>query len=89
MFGVRWSGQMTAPRPGALLEHLPEGLNEIYTHPATADAFSGDAPSYRYTQELAALTDPEVISGLGGCAHHAGGYLDFIGAPRARLSEVG
>jgi hypothetical protein len=26
---------------------------------------------------------------LGRCAHHAGGYSDLIGAPRARLAEVG
>jgi hypothetical protein len=52
---------MTAPRLGALLGHLPEGLNEIYTHPATVDAFSGHAPGYRHTQELATLTDPEAI----------------------------
>jgi hopanoid biosynthesis associated protein HpnK len=89
VFGVRWSGQMTVPRLRALLEHLPEGLSEIYTHPATADVFSGHAPGYRYTQELAALTHPDVIRSLGRCAYHAGGYSDFIGAPRARLAEVG
>jgi hopanoid biosynthesis associated protein HpnK len=88
VFGLRWTGQMTAPRLGGLIEHLPEGLNEIYTHPATADAFSGHAPGYRYTQELAALTDPEVIKSLRRCGHHAGGYSDFIGAPRTRLAEA-
>lgn len=89
VFGVRWSGQMTAPRLAALLERLPEGLNEIYTHPATADTFFGHAPGYRYTQELAALTDPEVIRNLRRCAHHPGGYSDFVGAPVARPAETG
>jgi YdjC-like protein len=83
---LRWSGQMTTRRIAGLLEQLPEGLTEIYTHPATADAFSGHATGYRYTQELAALTDPEVIKSLRRCGHHAGGYSDFVGAPAARLS---
>lgn len=86
VFGLRWSGQMTTRRIAGLLEQLPEGLTEIYTHPATADAFSGHATGYRYTQELAALTDPEVIKSLRRCGHHAGGYSDFVGAPAARLS---
>jgi hopanoid biosynthesis associated protein HpnK len=86
VFGLRWSGQMTARRIASLIERLPEGLTEIYTHPATADAFSGHAPGYRYTQELAALTDPEVIRSLRRCAHHAGGYSDFVGAPATRLA---
>jgi hopanoid biosynthesis associated protein HpnK len=89
VFGLRWSGQMTTRRIAGLLERLPEGLTEIYTHPATVDAFSGHAPGNRYTQELAALTDPEVIKGLRRCACHAGGYSDFAGAPDARLAEAG
>ncbi len=56
VFGLAWSGAMTAPRVRAILEHLPEGLTEIYTHPATA-AYPGSAPGYDYPGELAALTD--------------------------------
>src|SRR5262249_20174647 len=35
VFGLAWSGAMTGARLKGLLEHLPEGLSEIYLHPAT------------------------------------------------------
>jgi hopanoid biosynthesis associated protein HpnK len=57
VFGLAWSGAMTAPRVAALLHHLPDGVTELYTHLATADRFVGSAPGYRYADELAALTD--------------------------------
>ncbi len=56
VFGLAWSGAMTAARVRGLLEHLPEGLSEIYTHPATG-SYAGAAPGYDYPGELAALTD--------------------------------
>jgi hopanoid biosynthesis associated protein HpnK len=61
VFGLAWSGAMTATRIAALLRHLPDGASEIYTHPATRDDFPGHAPGYRYMDELAALTDEEVV----------------------------
>ncbi len=57
VFGLRWTGAMTAERLAALLPLLPDGLVEIYTHPATRDDFPGHAPGYRYADELKALTD--------------------------------
>jgi hypothetical protein len=43
------------------LAHLPDGLTEIYFHPATSNSFSGAAPGYRYADELAALVAPRII----------------------------
>jgi hypothetical protein len=77
VFGLRWTGQMTAERLTGLLAHLPAGLTEIYTHPATADWFAGHAPGCRYAAELAALTDPTVIEVVGRSAHRTGGFADF------------
>jgi len=57
VFGLAWSGTMTADRVRGILERLPDGLTEIYTHPATG-AYPGSAPGYDYCGELAALTDP-------------------------------
>ncbi len=74
-FGVHWSGQMTARRLSGLLKHLPVGLSEIYLHPATRDAFAGSAAGYRYTEELAALVDPEVVATAKRLK--IGGYQDF------------
>src|SRR5262245_12192023 len=62
VFGLAWSGAMTAQRLRSLLERLPTGVIEIYTHPAAADVFAGHAPGYRYTAELAALTDADCVA---------------------------
>ncbi len=55
--GLRWTGAFTPERMRAALGHLPPGLTEIYTHPATG-TYPGAAPGYRYADELAALLDP-------------------------------
>ena len=59
VFGIAWSGSLTRDRLSALIDRLPEGLSEIYMHPATGD-YAGSAPGYLYAEELAALTDPAV-----------------------------
>ena len=51
VFGLAWSGAMTAPRLKGLIENLPDGLTEIYLHPATG-AYPGSAPGYHYAEEL-------------------------------------
>jgi len=68
---------MTTARLSGILCRLPDGLVEIYLHPATSNAFPGSARDYRYTDELAALTDPECIAALRNGAHRLGGYSDF------------
>lgn len=77
VFGLAWSGAMTAQRLQGLIEHLPPGLTEIYTHPATG-SYPGSAPGYGYAAELAALTDPSsrqtiaregiMLGSFSGCA---------------------
>jgi hypothetical protein len=80
VFGLRWSGALTPVRLEALLRHLPDGLSEVYLHPATAGGFEGAAYGYRYAEEFAALTDPGVIAAAAGIPR--GGFTDFTGAPR-------
>jgi hopanoid biosynthesis associated protein HpnK len=77
MFGLRWSGAMTAPRLAGLIARLPSGLTEIYLHPAVRDSYPGSAPGYRYAEELAALVAPEVAAKLGHSNIRRGGFLDF------------
>jgi hopanoid biosynthesis associated protein HpnK len=77
VFGLAWSGAMSALRVAGLLRHLGSGATEIYLHPATRDEFSGSTPGYRYADELAALIDPDVcalarrpdvtLAGYGDC----------------------
>jgi len=57
VFGIKWSGHMTAARVATLLENLPAGKSEIYFHPASErDAvLRGLMPDYEHEAELAAL----------------------------------
>jgi hopanoid biosynthesis associated protein HpnK len=70
--GLAWSGAFTAARLAALLPRIPDGVTEIYLHPATAAGFKGGVPGYRYAEELAALLAPKVRAALG--ATPRGGY---------------
>jgi len=76
VFGLAWSGAMTATRVRALLERLPDGFNEIYLHPATAGGFPGAARGYRYAEEFAALCDPGCIAAARRSGFTLGGYGD-------------
>jgi hopanoid biosynthesis associated protein HpnK len=77
VFGLAWSGAMTAERMVALLDRLPLGLTEIYTHPATSVGFAGAAPGYLYAEELAALTAAPVKAALERSGALSGGFADF------------
>jgi len=80
VFGLAWSGAMTEPRLAGLLRQLPEGLTEIYVHPATGGQFVGAADGYRYAEELAALTAPPVKELLRSSGARSGGFGDFLSA---------
>jgi hopanoid biosynthesis associated protein HpnK len=58
-FGVADSGHMDGARLAAVIAHLPEGLSEIYCHPATRRP-DGVPADYQPTAELAALLDPGI-----------------------------
>jgi len=76
VFGLAWSGAMAADRVRGILERLPDGLTEIYTHPATG-AYPGSAPGYDYRGELAALVDPLAKSILTRERVALGRFADF------------
>jgi len=77
VFGLAWSGAMTAARLRAIIARLPEGLNEIYLHPATADDYPGHAPGYRYRDELAALIDHGTRQEVAARGIRLGRFADF------------
>lgn len=77
VFGLAWSGAFTQARLLALAQDLPDGLTEIYTHPATSGDFAGAAPLYQYPAEMAALTDPLVREALAHSGAILGGFRDF------------
>jgi hopanoid biosynthesis associated protein HpnK len=78
VFGVAWSGAMTAPRLLSLLRALPSGLSEIYLHPGLEGGFEGAAPGYRYREEFAALIDPAVVGAARRPEIQLGGFADFV-----------
>ena len=78
VFGLAWSGAMTTDRLRRLATHLPDGLNEIYLHPAVSDAFAGSVPEYGYRREFDALVDPQVIDAVRGSGAKLGGFADFL-----------
>ncbi|MEI9994895.1 MAG: hopanoid biosynthesis-associated protein HpnK [Rhizomicrobium sp.] len=76
VFGLAWSGAMTPARVLGLIENLPDGLTELYLHPATGP-YEGCAPGYAYADELAALVAPRVVQAFRNSAIAKGGFADF------------
>lgn len=61
VFGIEGSGDMDQERLAAILTALPEGLSEIYGHPATAGWTDRPMPPrYRSIDEYRALIAPEI-----------------------------
>ena len=82
LFGLFETGAMVESAWLRLIPHLPEGLTEIYCHPATATVglLKEAMPTYRHAEELAALRSPRVRAAL----ERAGARLTtFSGAPAA------
>jgi hopanoid biosynthesis associated protein HpnK len=82
VFGLQWSGHMTRSRLSGLIHNLPDGLSEIYLHPATGP-FAGSAPNYRYREELEALMAPEIVAAARDSSIRLGGFSDFLGPETA------
>jgi len=62
VFGLAWSGGMVEKRVLGLIPHLPDGVSEIYFHPASTPSqrLSAAMPGYRHRDELDALLSPRV-----------------------------
>jgi len=78
-FGLAWSGNMVERRLLQLVPHLPNGVNEIYLHPATSGspAFSAATPGYHYQEEFAALLSPSVKSRIAELGIRLVKYSNF------------
>ncbi len=63
-FGLAWSGHMTPDHVRCLLAELPEGVSEVYFHPATArDAtLCRLMPECEHEAELATLLDRTMLT---------------------------
>ena len=76
VFGLAWSGHVTADRVRKLVAHLPPGLSELYLHPAARPdpALRALMPGYEPEAELAALLDPAVRAALRDAGVQLTGY---------------
>lgn len=66
VFGMADSGAMTAELVLRFLRLLPDGVTEMYFHPATRRCLEIDRhmPDYRHVEEFKALTDKSVVEAL-------------------------
>ena len=76
VIGLAWSGQFDTARLMAVLPLLPDGVTELYFHPAVRGGFAGSATGYSYAGELAALTDGCVVDAVSGATR--GGYAGML-----------
>jgi chitin disaccharide deacetylase len=79
--GLAQTGAFTPAAMARALAALPEGLTELYTHPATTDIWPGSAPGYRYREELAALTAPATHAALAASGAQAGTFAHWAATP--------
>lgn len=82
IFGIAWSGGMVEMRVLGLLPYLPEGVSEIYFHPAieTTPAIGAAMPGYCHAEELAALLSPAVRSRIAELGIELVSYSDLAAA---------
>lgn len=80
VIGLAWTGAFDTARMRTALDTLPHGLTEIYTHPATANAYPGSAAGYIYREELAALTDSHAKDTIARKGLRHGNFRDFLPA---------
>jgi len=62
IYGLHDSGHMNIDTLIRILSHLPDGVSEVYTHPATEEPENIDpaAAAYEYEDEYKALLHPRV-----------------------------
>lgn len=90
VFGIHWTGHMTRTRLLALARNLPEGLSEIYCHPASRSdpALSALMPDYEHEAEYAALCDAALRQVLAASGVHLTTYGAVALPPTAGLAPA-
>jgi hopanoid biosynthesis associated protein HpnK len=85
VFGMACSGDLNEARLLAILGRLPQGVTEIYLHPAisTQGPLTPSMQQYRHADELAALLSPRVRAAVAASEAICGGYTDLVAANAA------
>lgn len=76
VFGLQHSGGMDERVLMDVLRQLPDGLSELYLHPAVHGGLTESMADYRHADELAALLSPEVRRVIEGRYKLCRGFLD-------------
>jgi hopanoid biosynthesis associated protein HpnK len=76
VFGLRHSGGMDEAVMLDILRELPDGLSEIYLHPASHGHITESMAEYRHADELAALLSPHVRETIADRYHLCDGFSD-------------
>ncbi len=77
VMGLTQTGAFTPEAMAEALAALPDGLTELYTHPATQDVWPGSAAGYRYRDELEALIAPTTHQALAANGANIGPFACF------------
>ena len=78
VFGIARSGRMDEAAWLEILARLPDGVTEVYSHPAaTAAPIVPTMRDYRHAEELAALRSPRVRTAIRAAGARLGGYGDL------------
>ncbi|HET7796668.1 MAG TPA: hopanoid biosynthesis-associated protein HpnK [Nevskia sp.] len=75
--GLAASGAMDEMAVLRAIETLPDGLTELYLHPATRRGLTPTMPTYRHDDELAALLSPRVRAAIAARGAVLGRWVDF------------
>jgi chitin disaccharide deacetylase len=76
VFGIEHSGNMDETALLDILRHLPDGLSEVYLHPATHGGLVPSMADYRHADELAALLSPRVQDTIAERYRLCHGFVD-------------
>lgn len=76
VFGIRHSGAMDENTLLNLLMKLPDGLSELYLHPALHGDLTPGMADYRHADELAALLSPRVRHAIDERCQLCHGFAD-------------
>ncbi len=79
VFGIASTGRLDEAVLLDILARLPEGVTEIYLHPATHSAapITPTMADYRHTDELAALLSGRVAAAVAATGATRGGFRDI------------
>jgi hopanoid biosynthesis associated protein HpnK len=82
VFGICTTGAMDEAQLLDILAHLPEGLSEIYLHPATRNGLTPGMGAYRHRDELQALLSARVRAAVRASGARTGGFRALTDSPR-------